>query len=156
MISTMETFNTKIADKFCGLLYSLTQSKNEFEMVADEVEDCNLKTALNGLSTETDLFANEIANQLKTLGINDVVPPKYFDNCIHDPQIPETAARAGKGNELLAICNQTEHSITKAYWDILNEYVPFPTLRDIMTYQLNSLKFAFMKIKMLNSARFAS
>jgi len=152
----METLNSKIADKFCGLLYSLTQSKNEFEMVADEIEDCNLKTALNGLSNESDLFAKEISNQLKTLGISDVVPANYFEHCINDNDVSNIEVKPGKGNELLAICNHSEHSITKAYWDILNEYVPFPTLRDIMTYQLNALKFAFMKIKMLNSARFAS
>jgi hypothetical protein len=152
----MQTIDSKIADKFCGLLYSLTQSKNEFEMVADEIEDCNLKTALNGLSNESDLFAKEISNQLKTLGMSTVVPSNYFDNCANGIDVPETELRPGKGNELLAICNYSEHSITKAYWDILNEYVPFPTLRDIMTYQLNALKFAFMKIKMLNSARFAS
>jgi len=152
----METINSKIADKFCGLLYYLTQSKNEFEMVADEVEDCNLKTALNGLSNESDLFAKEISNQLKTLGISEVVPPNYFENCSQDSSVPEPESKPGKGNELQAICNHSEHSITKAYWDILNEYVPFPTLRDIMTYQLNALKFAFMKIKMLNSARFTS
>jgi hypothetical protein len=153
-MTAIETFNTGITDKFCGLLYTLTHYKNEFEMVADEVEDCNLKTALNGLSTETDQFANEIANQLKTLGITELVTPSYFDNCTSDP-LPDNNVD-GAGNELLAICNHSEHSLTKAYWNILNEYVPFPILRDIMTYQLNALKYAFMKIKMLNSARFSS
>src|SRR5215212_67925 len=42
--------NSKIIDKFCGLLHFLNLSKQEFEMVADEIEDCNLKTALHGLS----------------------------------------------------------------------------------------------------------
>ena|SRR6476620_643803 len=153
----MEQLQTKIADKFCGLLSSLAQSRNEFEMVADEVEDCNLRTALNGLSTETDLFAHEIANQLKSLGITDALKTSYFDACLEEGNnFTGSPEHAGHGNELLAICNNKEHSITKAYWEILNEYVPFPTLRDIMTYQLNALKFAFMKIKMLNSARFAS
>jgi hypothetical protein len=151
----MHTIDAKIADKFCGLLYSLTQSKNEFEMVADEVEDCNLRTALQGISTETDLYANEIVNQLKTLGINEALPPNFLDNCTQNVEYPEDQSN-GKGNELLAICNYIEQSVTKAYWNILNEPVPFPTLRDILTYQLNSLKYAFMKIKMLNSARFAS
>ena len=50
----MEHFNVTMLEKVCGLLFFLSQSKAEFEMVADEVEDCNLKTALNGLSSESD------------------------------------------------------------------------------------------------------
>lgn len=51
----METIANPVIDKLRGLLYSLTHTKEEIEMVADEVEDCNLRTALNGLSMESSL-----------------------------------------------------------------------------------------------------
>ena len=150
----MEHFNVTMLEKVCGLLFFLSQSKAEFEMVADEVEDCNLKTALNGLSSESDQYANEITTQLKNLGVNGIVPKSFFENC--DWQNYTLAEPTDtKGNELMSICDTTENSITKAYYEILNEYFPFANLRDIMTYQVNSLKLAFMKIKTLNTARFS-
>ncbi|MDB5202280.1 MAG: hypothetical protein JWQ27_1689 [Ferruginibacter sp.] len=148
----MENINTKIIDKFCGLLFFLTRSRNEFEMVADEIEDCGLRTALNGLSTETNQFADEISSQLKSLGINPVTKEDYFEDCINKGE--DLRQQSGRGRELQTICTETEASITSAYSEILED-VPFTTLKEMMTYQLNSLKFAFMKINMLNSARFA-
>ena len=150
----MEYFNVVMLEKLCGLLFFLTQSKAEFEMVADEVEDRNLKTALNGLSSESNQYANEITTQLKSLGVNGIMPKSFFEN--YDWQNYTLAEPADKkGNELMSICDTNENSITKAYSEILNEYFPFANLRDIMTYQVNSLKLAFMKIKTLNAARFS-
>ncbi|RZM15207.1 MAG: hypothetical protein EOO88_43730 [Pedobacter sp.] len=149
--------NTINVDKFCGLLFYLSRSKTEFEMVADEIEDPNLRTALDGLSSESSQYAKEIAVQLKTLGVGEVVPHDFFENCVKEGDAsPEVLMAAGRGNELMQICNQSETTITNAYWEILNEYVPFASLKDIMVYQLNSLKHAFSKIKILNAARFSA
>ena len=41
----MENLSVTISSKFHGLLSYLTRTKETFEMVADEIEDCNLKTA---------------------------------------------------------------------------------------------------------------
>ncbi len=151
----MDHFNLTMLEKLCALLFFLTRSKTEFEMVADEVEDCNLKTALNGLSSESDQYANEITTQLKALGINGFVPKNFFDDCDSQNETLSVQTESKRGNELMNICNTTEDTITKAYYEILNEYLPFANLRDIMTYQINSLKLAFMKIKTLNTARFS-
>ena len=146
--------NSKIIDKFCGLLHFLNLSKKEFEMVADEIEDCNLKTALHGLSLESNQCADELATQLKTLGIP--FNSQALELCIEEePFIPQTEYIPGTGNELMNICSNSENTITKAYSEILSDYLPFNSLREMMMYQLNALKCAFMKIKTLNSARFA-
>ena len=146
--------NSKIIDKFCGLLHFLNLSKKEFEMVADEIEDCNLKTALHGLSLESNQCADELTSQLKTLGI-PFKSVTTFELCEEDPVVPPAVYIPGTGNELMYICSNTENTITKAYSDILSDYLPFNSLREMMMYQLNALKCAFMKIKTLNSARFA-
>lgn len=151
----MEIINHAIADKFCGLLQFLKKYQATFETVADEVEDCNLKTALNGLSAESIQFANEICNQLKTFGLpyrldTNVSPENDEENYFYLYESPTP----GMGNELMSLCNSSEKSIISAYTDILNEYLPMNNLRNIMLYQLNALKLAFMRIKLLNDARF--
>ena len=152
----MEPFiNIAMLEKLCGLLFFLTQSKAEFEMVADEIEDCNLKTALNGLSCESAQFADEITIQLKTLGINGIAPKNFFEICDGQTETQPLPVDA-KGDELMNICDATENTITRAYNEILKEYFPFSNLKDIMTYQVTSLKLAFLKIKTLNTSRFST
>ena len=151
----MENFNARVIDKFCGLLHFLNISKKEFEMVADEIQDCNLRTALQGLSLESNQCVDELTTQLKTLGI-PFKAPDTFELCLEDSYIPQAEYIPGTGNELMHICSNSENTITKAYSEILEEYLPIKSLRDMMMYQLNALKCAFLKIKTLNSARFAS
>ncbi len=148
----METENKNFIDKLCGLLYSLTHTKEEFEMVADEVEDCNLRIALHGLSMESSQYASELCTQLKTLGIQ--FPKPSLEELEGSNSMPFEEINYGFGNELSYICSKNENYILAAYRNILNENFLFPGLRDIMMYQLNALKCAFMKIKLLNSARF--
>lgn len=150
----MENFNAKIIEKLCGLLHFLNLSKEEFEMVADEIEDCNLKTALHGLSLESNQCVDELTTQLKTLGI-PFKAPKTFELFTEEVYIPQTEYVPGTGNELMNICSNSENTITNAYSEILSDYLPINSLREMMTYQLNTLKCAFMKIKTLNRARFA-
>lgn len=150
----METLNAVLKEKFSGLLFFLRRSKTEFEMVADEMEDHSLRTALNSLSDDTNHYAGELKNYLKVFGIyaplNESVAEadavEYSENYKTDP---------GKGNELHTICNYNEASLTKAYCDLLEENMPFQILKDIMHYQLNALRNTFMKIKALNTARFS-
>jgi hypothetical protein len=151
----MEIINHSIADKLCGLLKFLRLYKTAFEIVAEEVEDCNLRTALYGLSAESIQYANEITTQLKTHGIPYRLDTDMLADCVDKFDENIELDIPGKGNELTNICNSSEDSITNAYNDVLNEYLPLASLRNTMLYQLNALKLSFLKIKMLNNARFA-
>lgn len=144
----------KIVEKFYGLLTYLTYTKTEFELVADEIEDCKLKTALNGLSEESDQYKNELCLELKALGFQYQSPNALVN--VEEVNSNISSECFEKGNELQLICSCSESYITRAYRDILNEYFPFPAIRQIMIYQLNTLKSAFMKVNLLNSARFAN
>ncbi len=150
----METLNTGILNKLSGLLFFLKRSKTEFEMVADEVENYSLKTALNGLSEESSFYAGELKNYLKDLGIK--TPYIKYDSLVDNVDyLNENPQQNSNGNELNCICNYNETSLTEAYSQLLSESLPFESLKEIILCQLNALKFSFMKIKTLNTARFA-
>lgn len=149
----MYTVNSSVIEKLTGLLFFLKRSKKEFEMVADEMENHSLRTALNGLSDESNNFAVEIKNYLKSLGLYQPANDLLQDQMILT-ESPSLDENAGKGDEVLTICNYNEHFLTNAYSELLEESLPFQWLKDIMIYQLNALKNAFMKIKTLNRARF--
>lgn len=145
----MELLNNRLINKLSGLLFFLKRSKKEFEMVADEVENNPLRTALNGLSDESSYYAGELNNYLSTLGISTVTGDHAAD--VYDYPVAE-----GHGDELMNICSHNEATLTQAYSELLEEEnMPWPTLRELMTYQLNALKFTFLKVKTLNTARFA-
>ncbi len=150
----MENSTAAIKEKFSGLLYFLRRSKTEFEMVADEMEDHSLRAALNTLSDESCCYAGELKNYLKAFGIYSV----SSETPIWDPVSDyETATlEQGKGNELQTICTHNEESLIKAYSDLLSESLPVQVLKDLMIYQLNALKYTFMQIRTLNSARFST
>ena len=150
----METLNTGILNKLSGLLFFLKRSNNEFEMVADEIENYPLKIALNGLSEESSFYAKELKNYLNHLGINTAFI-KY--DRLKDTEYSNTSEQLtnSNGNELNTICTYNEMYLTDAYSDLLKESLPFESLKEIILYQLNALKYSFLKIKTLNTARFA-
>ncbi len=151
----MEIFNIGLSAKFSGLLFFLKRSKQDFEMVADEIENNPLKTALNGLSDESSYYAGEIKSYLKTLGITTVAGEANKEDEEVYNHYPVTE-EAGRGNELLSICTHNEDKLLQAYSELLEEPIPFQSLKEIMICQFNALKYTFLKIKTLNTARFAA
>ena len=144
-----------IAEKFHNLLDYLLYAKSEFEIVADEIGDCRLKTALYGFSEESEIYINEICSHLQVIGIAYHYPKAL--PVLDKLQAPgEQVIDDSKGNELQYICNTNEQYITATYYDILNGYFPFPVIREIMVYQLNTLKSILKKICFLNLARFSN
>ena len=152
----METLNAAIKEKFSGLLFFLRRSKTEFEMVADEMEDHSLRTALNSLSDDSNHYAGELKNYLKAFGIYSSQNESLTESDIAQYSENYTTDDPEKGNELHTICNYNEASLTQAYSELLQENMPFQILKDIMRYQLNALHNTFMIIKALNTARFSA
>ena len=138
-------------------MFFLKRSKNDFEMVADEIENYSLKSALNGLSEESSFYASEIKNYLKNLGINfSIIPVTEFSSNYYDSNVNDIAVESCQhGLELQSLCSFIEKSLTRAYSDLLEEPLPCKSLQEIIIYQFNALKISFLKIQTLNTARFA-
>ena len=153
----MNNLTASTLSKFSGLMFFLKRSKDDFEMVADEIENYTLKSALNGLSEESNFYASEIKNYLKHLGINaSTLSATEFSSNYFNADVSDTdVENCEKGLELQTLCSYNEKSLTKAYSDLLEEPLPCKSLQEIIIYQLNALKFSFLKIQTLNTARFA-
>src|SRR5688572_13212309 len=97
----MDATNSNVLSKISSLIYSLTHTKEEIEMVADEVDDCNLRTALNGLSQESSIFATELCLQFKNSGI--YFPKLSLEELQGSNTMGEEMTEA-PGDELTYIC----------------------------------------------------
>lgn len=151
----MNNLTASALNKFCGLMFFLKRSKVDFEMVADEIENYTLKSALNGLSEESSFYASELKTYLKHLGVNpSAIHATEFSSNYFDEDLNNTE-NCEKGLELQTLCSYNEKSLTQAYSDLLEEPLPCKSLQEIIYYQLNALKITFQKIQVLNTARFA-
>lgn len=144
---------TGVADKLGALLSLLTKLPAELEMIADEIDNENLRNALCAVAIESSEYAMQLNLQLKTLHIEK--PPNDSKDYWRELEqlAPPDSIRA-KGREISSICEKCEVFFTSLYTDVLRDYSPYKILRDTMTYQLFGIKCAFMKIRMLNSLRF--
>ena len=140
--------------KLSFLISYLHQISKDFEMIADEIEDKNLKNVFSALSEEDKQFAEELYCQVNKCGINLALyePALHWQESLDG--VMETSS--SKQNELLQICDKSEYLFLKLYTDVLREFFSFKSLMDIMVYQYNSIRAGFLKLRLLNSLRFAS
>jgi hypothetical protein len=149
----MENGYTKIEDKFGAIISFLNQLSDKVEMIADEIDNENLKNAMRSFAIESNQYATELKVEMKNLNITKSFVD--FNNLIEEvtetkiAMIPEE-----KGKEILSFCESCEAFFHKMYNDFLNEVLPTMSLKNIISYQLMGIKSAFMRIKTLNTLRF--
>lgn len=141
--------------KISFLIAFLQQVSKDFEMIADDIEEPNLKNAFLAFATEDKNFAEELSCQAKHAGLSLSMSDlalywDYLDSATpeEEPQIRE--------NELAFICDKSESVFLKLYTDALKEFLSMNTLKEIMVYQYNSIRAAFVKLRLLNAIRFHS
>lgn len=148
----MERLCKKMEDKLCILLSFLTQLPGKLEMIADEIDNENLRNALCAIATESTQYAMELNAQLKRLQIIAPVPAIYnLEEEIIERSLLNSPKE--KGKEMLSICESCESFFSKLYTDLLNDYFSNTSLKNMMNYQLLGIKSAFMRIRFLNSLR---
>ena len=145
--------NNTLESKLHNLVSFLRQINRGIDGIAEEIDCKNLKTALLALAVESKQYAKEISDQL--LHLNMVMLPECKDQFWDriEFNVHEQAGFA-KGSEISALCNNCETYFGKLYNDVLQEYLPYQSLKDIITYQLFATQCAFMKIRLLNNLRF--
>lgn len=156
MQNLMITLNKTLQAKLKRLSSFLLQVHKGFENIAEEIENANLKTALQALSVESCQYAKEINNEL--LHLNIPVATDFNTNQLWkeiEISITDEHCSLAKGGEIAALCETCETYFSKLYKETLEEFFPEEKLKDIITYQLYALQLAFMKIKLLNTLRFS-
>jgi uncharacterized protein (TIGR02284 family) len=136
-----------VAQKLNSLLDVMHESKRGFESIALQSTDRNFQRALGGLALECSQYINELSNQISSLGakpISDKTKDKFIWNQI--------STKVEKEDDILNACYGSERIILKAYRDVLNDPSVLHPLRQMITYQLNGMKYAFVKVKLLNTA----
>lgn len=140
-------------EKISFLIAFLQQVSKDFEMIADDIEEPNLKHAFLAFASEDKNFADELCCQAKHAGISLSMSDlalywDYLDN--ENPEMEPVI----RENELSYICDKSESLFLKLYTDALKEFLSINTLKEIMLYQFNSIRAAFVKLRLLNSIRF--
>jgi uncharacterized protein (TIGR02284 family) len=148
MISPGQSIRQRyVAQKLNSLLDVMNESKRGYEEIASQSSDRNFQRALGGLALECGQYINELTNQISSLGakpVSDRTKDKYIWNHI--------STKIEKEDDILNACYGSERIILKAYRDVLNDPSVLHPLRQMITYQLNGMKYAFVKVKLLNTA----
>lgn len=136
-----------VAQKLNSLLDIMQESKRGYEQIASQSNDKNFQRAVSGLALECSQYVNELTNQICSLGAKPTVnktKDKYIWNQI--------STNIKQQEDILNACYGSERIILKAYRDVLNDPSVLHPLRQMITYQLNGMKYAFVKVKLLNTA----
>ena len=136
-----------VAQKLNLLLDVMHESKRGYERIAAQSGDKNFQRALSGLAVECGQYINELTNQICCLGVKpqtEKTKDKYIWNQI--------STNVKQQDDILKACYGSERIILKAYREVLNDPSVLNPLRQMITYQLNGMKYAFVKVKLLNTA----
>lgn len=150
----MQKINKMISAKLCRLLSFLHEADEEFEKVAQKIKDKNIKMSIRGIVLETRQYKRELNSQLQSLRVKeiksmDIIRGLNIDEVLNN----HLNNKITSDKEIVELCCKSEANFEKAYRNVLNEYFPFNTLRNVLIYQLNGIKCAFMQLKLLRSAQ---
>jgi hypothetical protein len=111
--------------------------------------------SIRSIILETNQYKRELNSQLQSLRIKEIKSIDVIQgvnteevlkhNHFHD--------KITTDKEIIELCCKSEANFEKAYRNVLNEYFPLNNLRNILIYQLNGIKCAFMQLKLLRSAQ---
>ncbi len=128
----------------CSLLW---QGKKEYEQVAINIQDKDLRGTILTLAQESNQYAFELSSQIHTLGgVPDTERPI-------EPEAENEIKNLNDENEILSFCKMNEKKMIGAYQEVLNDSILYEGLRKMVRYQLNELLCAFMQVKQLSSLK---
>jgi hypothetical protein len=141
------TASPLITEKIKRLYNLLKKEKNEYEQLAANIPDKELKRTVLGLAQEHNQYANELMAQAQTLGCE-------FHENYNDKEEPEKATEIFSDDcDVLSFCKTHEKKLVSAYREILNETFLYDGLSKIFRYQLNGILCAFTQLKLLYSLK---
>jgi uncharacterized protein (TIGR02284 family) len=132
----------KKINNVCNLL---KQGKKEYEQVAVNVTDKDLRRTMLSLAQESNQYACELSSQILTLGGTPEIDEAVLADEIKNVNGEE---------EMITLCLKNEKKMLSAYREILNESFLYDGLRKMIRYQLNEMLCAFMQAKQIGSLKF--
>jgi hypothetical protein len=151
----MQKINKMISAKLCRLLLFLHKASEEFEKIAQKARDKNIKMSIRGVILEAKQYKRELNSQLQSLKVKeiksiDIIPVLNMEEVLINTHLNDKIAT---DEEILELCCKSEVNFEKAYRNVLNEHFALHTLREMLIYQLNGIKCAFMQLKLLRLAQ---
>lgn len=137
------------------LLSMLNRLPGRLETIADEIDNENLSNAFLAIADETTQYAKELQVQLKSLNIGPSTGPGNYrdEEIIEDGSLDPSRE---KGKEVMCICESCDRFLSQLYTELLDDFLGNDSLMNMMNYQLLGIKSALMRIKFLNTLRFAN
>lgn len=149
----MDTVTHSLQKKLQNLVSFLSQITQGFDIISEEIDNSNLKSAMRAVAVESKQYAREISNQFHQFNISFTTDPSNQLWNQLEGDINKQSGRE-KGGEIAALCNNCEVYFNKLYAEVLQESMPVKNCKDIISYQLYAINCALMKIKLLNALRF--
>lgn len=135
-------FLDSISD-LCGLLW---QGKKAYEQAAAALPDNALRRTILTLAQESNQYACELCAQLRTLG-RKAPDEKAYASGIRTNRFRDS-------NAVLRFCQRKEKRIVNAYGKLLKKAAVHEGVQNMIRYQLNGMRNAFVQIQLLSSLRF--
>jgi hypothetical protein len=144
----MQKANRPIADKLCKLSSFLDHACKEFESVAKQIKEKNVRMSLRSFAVKTKQYREELSSQLRTLSVIKILNRINYSEEIKSKP---AAQKHFTDKKIIELCCNTEEYFVRAYRSVLNEYFPYTELREMLIYQLSGIKNDFRQLKLLKS-----
>jgi hypothetical protein len=144
----MQRINVRIANKLSNLSSFLNEACKEFEDASKSVTEKDITMSVRSLIVETKQYIEELNSQVVSLSAKNI---SYKINDKEEVKSDPLANKYLPARNMIEQCCNAEVFFERAYRLILNEQFPYTALRQMLTYQLNGIKCAFMQLKLLKS-----
>jgi len=140
-----------VANKLNLLLDVMQESRKGYEKIASASDDKKYQKALNSLAMECGQYATELHNEICCLGEHFIEEELETAGNQEHHIWNKVSTDVKKQDDIIKACYGSEKLITNAYREVLNDPSVVNPLRGMINYQLNGVKYAFVKVKLLNT-----
>jgi hypothetical protein len=142
----------QIIDRLRTLIGKLLESRRVFEQVASTLRHKELQQSVIGLAQESAQYAGELGSQIRALGgETERLPGNGSLEVSHEPEDQKWEIREDE-KATLASCAWKEASIVGAYTELLDEHIPYESLRKMIRYQLQGFLSTFSQLHLLSAS----
>src|SRR6478752_5740150 len=133
--------------KLCKLSTFLNHASKELDNVASHVEQKKIKMSVRDLALKVKQYKCELNSQIAMLNLKCSLGRNIHKEAANN----FTENKKLSDKKIIELCCNSEVFFSKAYNSILNGFIPFKPLKDMLRYQLTGILSAFRQLKLLHS-----